>query len=179
MYKIVKRVIILYYPLLIIGLFYVFCIELSTYELFETNDSVWTQWTLTRYSPKPRLKNWTKFSPLFPPLLFILLTITKEIIRQVCNNNIVIDNVRSSLFGILNSENKAEKWAIALGWWIPRKFRGPLIGDILEDCYEMRNVGCSELRIRTQVLWQWLVGVLLLIPTTIFSAVWRILSQSK
>ena len=76
-------------------------------------------------------------------------------------------------------EKKAEKWAVALGWWIPRKYRGPIVGDILEDCHEMRDKSCGEWRIRIQVIWQWVIAVGTLIPAAFFGGIWRIFSQPK
>ena len=80
---------------------------------------------------------------------------------------------------ILRPSNKAEKWAIALAWWIPRKYRGPIVGDILEDCNEMREMCCGEWRIRIQVIWQWAIAIATLIPTAVFGSIWRIFSPTK
>jgi hypothetical protein len=79
----------------------------------------------------------------------------------------------------LETFKKPEKWAVALGWWIPRKYRGPIVGDILEDCHEMRDKSCGELRIRIQVLWQWAIAVATLIPVAIFGSIWRRLNPPK
>ena len=74
---------------------------------------------------------------------------------------------------------KAEKWAVVLGWWIPRKYRDAIVGDILEDCKEMREVGCGEWRIRIQVIWQWAIAAVTLVPSAIISTVWRIVSPPQ
>lgn len=87
--------------------------------------------------------------------------------------------VSSSLRVILKPGNKAEKWAIALGWWIPRKYRGAIVGDILEDCHEMRESGRREWRIRIQVIWQWAISVVTLVPIAMIAAVWRIVRLTK
>ena len=84
-----------------------------------------------------------------------------------------------SLGGIFGPRNKGEKWAISLGWWIPRRYRGDIIGDILEDCSEMRDKGCGEWRIRIQVIWQWAIAVVNLIPAAVVGSVWRRLNPPK
>lgn len=89
-----------------------------------------------------------------------------------------VENV-SFLWGVFRLGKKAEKWTIALGWWIPRKYRGAIVGDILEDCHEMRETGCGEWRIRIQVIWQWVIAVGTSVPATMIAAVWRIVSPSK
>jgi hypothetical protein len=80
---------------------------------------------------------------------------------------------------ILRPGRRAEKWAMALAWWIPRKYRGTIVGDILEDCQEMRERGCGEWRIRIQVLWQWAIAIGTLVPAAMIATVWRILSPLK
>lgn len=60
---------------------------------------------------------------------------------------------------------RAEDVAIGLGWWIPRKYRDDLVGDILEDCSEMRMLSMGERRIVVHVAYQWLIGVVMLVPT--------------
>jgi hypothetical protein len=85
----------------------------------------------------------------------------------------------SSLGGIFGARNKAEKWAISLGWWIPRRYRADIIGDILEDCNEMRDKSCGDWRIRIQVIWQWAIAVVNLIPAALVGSVWRRLSPPK
>jgi len=101
---------------------------------------------------------------------------------KLCHNVIrdIITFRRDSLpTEILGTKEKAEKWAIALGWWIPRKYRGDILGDIMEDCREMRKMDCGEFRIRIQVLWQWVIAVMKLVPSAIFGGIWRIFSPSK
>ena len=75
--------------------------------------------------------------------------------------------------------NETEKWVIVLGWCLPRKHREAILGDILEDYQEMKERGLSERNIRIHVLWQWLVSVVLLIPSAIIAAVCRIVSPTK
>ena len=65
----------------------------------------------------------------------------------------------------LKAGSKGEDWATFLGWFIPRKYRAAVLGDILEDCVEMRAKGCSERRIRLHVIYQWLIAVVTLVPT--------------
>ena len=45
----------------------------------------------------------------------------------------------------------SEKWLISLSFWIPRRFREAVVGDILEDCRDMRSCGYSERRIQIHV----------------------------
>ncbi len=85
----------------------------------------------------------------------------------------------SFLRGVFRPGKMAEKWAIALGWWIPRKYRGAIVGDILEDCHEMRETGCREWRIRIQVIWQWAISIVILIPAAVFGSILRIFSPTK
>jgi hypothetical protein len=74
---------------------------------------------------------------------------------------------------------KPENWAIALGWWIPRKYRDDLIGDILEDCYEMRALGKSNRRIRLHIIYQWVIGVVTLVPTAVLAAIRQVIIPPK
>lgn len=79
--------------------------------------------------------------------------------------------------------SKCEGWATALGWFIPRKYRSDIIGDLLEDCAEMREAGCTERRIKFHVVYQWLIAVITLVPTavktSIIDAVKQVLSPPK
>jgi hypothetical protein len=112
-------------------------------------------------------------------LLAIIFFAFYLIIGYIAIKDIVTNKTHPYLLGLWTQEKKAEKWAIALGWWIPRKYRGALVGDILEDCHEMREAGCSEWRIRVQAIWQWAIGVLTLVPNAMIAALWRIVSPPK
>lgn len=101
------------------------------------------------------------------------------VICYISIKSIVTNKTHPYLLGLWTQEKKAEKWAIALGWWIPRKHRGVLVGDILEDCHEMREAGYGEWRIRIQAIWQWAIGVLTLVPNAMITALWRIVSAPK
>ena len=70
--------------------------------------------------------------------------------------------------------NKTEKWAIVLGWCLPQNHREAIMGDILEDCHEMRERGLAERRILTHVLWQWAISLVTLIPVSIMGAIRRL-----
>lgn len=70
----------------------------------------------------------------------------------------------------VNKKCKGENWIITLGWFIPRKYRH-VIGDILEDCTEMREAGCTERRIKFHVVYQWLIAVITLVPTAVKSSI--------
>lgn len=72
---------------------------------------------------------------------------------------------------------KAEGWLVSLSFWIPRKHREAIRGDILEDCHEMREEGFGGWRICAHVLWQFTVAVVALWPQTIGSAVATFLRQ--
>ena len=89
------------------------------------------------------------------------------------------EDIVSFLGRVLGPSKKAEKWAIALGWWIPRKYRGAVVGDILEDCHEMREKGCGEWRIRIQVLWQWAIAFGTAVPAVMIATLWQIVSPPK
>jgi hypothetical protein len=89
--------------------------------------------------------------------------------------------IESSLtFGSISEGNK---WAITLAWFIPRKYRNEIMGDILEDCVEMREAGCTETRIKFHVVYQWLIAVIALVPTavktSIVDAVKQVISPPK
>ena len=81
--------------------------------------------------------------------------------------------------GMLTFEAKAtgENWATAFGWFIPRKYRNDVIGDILEDCAEMREAGCTEGRIKFHVVYQWLIALITLLPTALKTSITDILKQ--
>ncbi len=67
-------------------------------------------------------------------------------------------------------KSKNEQLGITLGWFIPRKYRH-VIGDILEDCAEMREGGCTDRRIKFHVVYQWLIAVITLVPTAIKTSI--------
>jgi hypothetical protein len=68
------------------------------------------------------------------------------------------------------TRSKGEGWATTLGWFIPRKYRH-VIGDILEDCAEMREAGCTERRIKFHVVYQWVIAVIMLVPTAVKTSI--------
>jgi hypothetical protein len=71
--------------------------------------------------------------------------------------------------------NKTEKWVIMLGWCIPQKHREAIVGDIIEDCYEMRKRGLAERNIYANTLWQWVISVVTLIPACVVGSIKRLL----
>ncbi len=88
-------------------------------------------------------------------------------------------NMKNNEGGLIGGKwNETEKWAILLGWCLPRKHRESIVGDILEDCHEMRKAGLVERRIRTHVLWQWLISVLTLITASVMGAIVRLLGAN-
>lgn len=54
-----------------------------------------------------------------------------------------------------------------LAFWIPRKHREGIVGDILEDCAELRELGKPIIRIWTHVLWHLATAIILLVPSRI------------
>jgi hypothetical protein len=84
---------------------------------------------------------------------------------------------------VFESISKVHHWAASLGWFIPRKYRSDIIGDILEDCVEMRKAGCSERRIKFHIVYQWLIAVITLVPTaaknSIVDAVKQVISPPR
>jgi hypothetical protein len=51
------------------------------------------------------------------------------------------------------------------------------MGDILEDCAEMRQIGCTERRIKFHVVYQWLIAVITLVPTAVKTSIVDIVKQ--
>lgn len=80
---------------------------------------------------------------------------------------------------ILRSINRicsdTEKWLILLKWLLPRKHRESIIGDILEDCHEMRERRLSKQRIMANVLWQLIISFLMWVPSSVINAIFRLL----
>lgn len=74
------------------------------------------------------------------------------------------------------TKSKGEDWTTALDWFIPRKYRH-VMGDILEDCAEMREAGCTERRIKLHVVCQWLIAVITLVPTAVKTSITDIVKQ--
>ena len=73
----------------------------------------------------------------------------------------------------LNPTEKSagEDLATSLSWLIPRKYRNDVIGDIMEDCADMRNANITEGRIKCHVLYQWLIAVITIGPMVFKSSV--------
>jgi len=70
----------------------------------------------------------------------------------------------------LKARPDSKKWLISLSFWVPRKYREGITGDILEDCDDLRKLGKNEWRIRTHVLWHFSLAVIMLWPEAIGSA---------
>ncbi len=75
-------------------------------------------------------------------------------------------------------QKKAETRLISLSFWIPRKHREGIAGDILEDCHEMRELGFTEGRILGHVLWQFTIAVISLWPEAVVSAIATVLRHA-
>lgn len=69
------------------------------------------------------------------------------------------------------SRRSPENWLTSIAFWIPRKQREGLVGDILEDCHELRSFGKRNSRIWAHVIWQFLIAVVTSIPASILSAI--------
>lgn len=84
--------------------------------------------------------------------------------------------VQANLLSHDEPERRAEKWVVSLSFWIPRKYREAIVGDMLEDCHELRELGKSEHRIWVHVLWQLVIALVLLWPASIkytLSRIWH------
>ena len=66
------------------------------------------------------------------------------------------------------------KWMVVLRWWLPQEHRDAILGDILEDCHDMRESGLTKQQIRTHVLWQWVIAVVTLVPASVIHAIARL-----
>jgi hypothetical protein len=71
------------------------------------------------------------------------------------------------------SSDRPERLLFAISFWIPRKYREAIVGDIMEDCHELSHLGKSERRIFVHVLWQLTVTVITLLPVSVFSGLIR------
>lgn len=122
-------------------------------------------------------------SPL--PMIPVIAWIIKVIIIAFVVNGLIgfiismFSLILAVIVGIDQAVGSAEKCAIALSWWIPRKYRGLVVGDILEDCHELRQGGSGEWRICVHVLWQWAIAIGALVPVAVVGTIWRIMSQPK
>ncbi len=74
---------------------------------------------------------------------------------------------------IKHHPGRPEHLLFAMSFWIPRKYREALVGDIMEDCQELRSLGKSKRRIFVHIFWQLAVVVVTLLPANIFSALKR------
>jgi hypothetical protein len=84
---------------------------------------------------------------------------------------------RTKPFLIFITKSKGENWATSLGWFIPRRYRNDIIGDILEDCAEMRELGYMERQIKFHVVYQWLIAVITLVPMAVKTSITDILKH--
>lgn len=112
----------------------------------------------------------------FPELHDRLLQVSHQLSMQYfAEFDFKLAQIESSL--IFESTFEGKNWAITLGWFIPRKHRNDIVGDILEDCAEMREAGCTERRIKFHVVYQWLIAVVTLVPTAVKTSIIDILKQ--
>lgn len=66
---------------------------------------------------------------------------------------------------------RAERWLTSLSFWIPRRHREAIVGDLREDCAELRNLGMSERRLRVHVIWQLAICLFRLWPPALKAAI--------
>lgn len=66
--------------------------------------------------------------------------------------------------------NRTDRWVESVSFWIPRKNREAIMGDIQEDCVELRELGKSEWRIRANVIWQLSICALRMWPAAVKAA---------
>lgn len=102
--------------------------------------------------------------------LFVLVPIVGIVVEagERCAFKSHKDNSRGGIW------NETENWVIMLGRCIPQKHREAIVGDILEDCHEMREGGLAERKIWTNALWQWVISVVALIPACIVGSIGRL-----
>jgi hypothetical protein len=90
--------------------------------------------------------------------------------------------VRSFLPKLLTRSRKpwstGENWLISLSFWIPKRFREAIVGDILEDCIDLRKCGYSEWRIRIHAVWHFILAVLLMWPDVLLSPIFGIIERA-
>ena len=112
---------------------------------------------------------------LFPELNNYLMQVLMQLQKQnLAELKLKLAQIKASL--TFESISSGGNWATSLGWFIPRKYRH-VIGDILEDCAEMRAAGCSERRIKFHVVYQWLIAVVNLVPMAMKTSITDILKQ--
>ncbi|MBN2592265.1 MAG: hypothetical protein JXA81_02070 [Sedimentisphaerales bacterium] len=91
--------------------------------------------------------------------------------------NLIQKKVQVKPLLLLKPNYKGENWAVLFGWYIPRRYRNDIVGDILEDCAEMSEAGCTERRIKFHVVYQWLIAVITLVPMAVKCSITDILRQ--
>ena len=78
--------------------------------------------------------------------------VTKELSAGQSGLKLKVTEVEESVL-TFKTKPKGENWARFMGWLIPPNYRY-VIGDILEDCAEMREAGCTERRIKFHLVYQ-------------------------
>lgn len=96
--------------------------------------------------------------------------------HQTMSSSELAKTIGSISFFYDESEKMTEKWLTSLSYWFPRKHREVIVGDLLEDCHELRALGKSEWRIRIHVIWQLALALIMLRPAALMEALKRILS---
>lgn len=106
-------------------------------------------------------------------LLFVLLWVVTPVVKRT----------QSQRLSTSETTYRGDSCVVLLGWFVPRQYRNTLIGDILEDCAEMREDGCTERRIKFHAIYQWLIAVITIVPTavktSIIDAVRQVISPPK
>lgn len=109
----------------------------------------------------------------------LVLDVLLELSQLGLSERLTLKWMQLKTSSTFETKSKGEKWAIALGWFIPRKYRNDIIGDILEDCAEMREVRCTERRIKFHVIYQWLLAVITLVPASIIGILRQVIIPPK
>lgn len=69
-------------------------------------------------------------------------------------------------------------WVIrSLSYWIPRRYRESIMGDIYEDCAELRGVGASEFRVKIHAVWQIFLAVVVSWPAIMKASLWAAMGK--
>jgi len=69
------------------------------------------------------------------------------------------------------SQRKTDDFCTSMSYWLPRKYREGITGDILEDAAELRRLGKNEWRVRAHIAWQLGICIFRLWPTAFKAAV--------
>ncbi len=97
-------------------------------------------------------------------------------INKKIPENASVDVVEKKDHSIRKVAEKTKKKLVSTSYLIPRKYREAIVGDIMEDCNELRALGKSEWIIRLHLIWQLAIALIMLRPIAIMDAFKRIWS---